>query len=101
MVASRVTVVAGEAFLGTINAQQIVQNSPNMDKVAGALDRLLPGLGGVARQQATSSNLSLGLNIIGEHTTLEGKPAVVVPLHFDDGAIFLGPIKIGNAPALF
>ncbi|HEY1311522.1 MAG TPA: DUF2125 domain-containing protein, partial [Pseudolabrys sp.] len=97
----RVTVVAVEAFLATINAQQIVQNSPNMDKVAGALDRLLPGLGGVARQQATSSNLSLGLNIIGEHTTLEGKPAVVVPLHFDDGAIFLGPIKIGNAPALF
>jgi hypothetical protein len=97
----RVTVVAVEAFLAVINAQQMVQNSPNMDKVAGALDRLLPGLGGVARQQATSSNLSLGINLIGEHTTLEGKPAVVVPLHFDDGAIFLGPIRIGDAPALF
>ena len=95
----RVTVVAIEALLAAINAQQMVQNSPNMDKVVGALDRLMPGLGGVARQQAT--NLSLGINIIGEHTTLEGKPAVVVPLHFDDGAIFLGPIKIGNAPALF
>ena len=49
----RVTVVAVEAFLAAIGAQQMVQNSPNMDKLAGALDRLMPGLGGVARQQAT------------------------------------------------
>jgi hypothetical protein len=97
----RVTVSGVESFLATIGAQQAVQTSPDMDKVAGALDRLLPGLGGMARQQATGSNLSLGINLLGEHTTLEGKPAVIVPLHFDDGSIFLGPIKIGNAPALF
>jgi hypothetical protein len=97
----RVTVAGVEPFLAAIGAQQMVQTSPDMDKVAGALDRLLPGLGGMARQQATGSNLSLGINLLGEHTTLEGKPAVIVPLHFDDGSIFLGPIKIGNAPALF
>ena len=97
----RVTVSGVESFLATIGAQQAVQTSPDMDKVAGALDRLLPGLGGMARQQATGSNLSLGINLLGEHTTLEGKPAVIVPMHFDDGSIFLGPIKIGNAPALF
>jgi hypothetical protein len=97
----RVTVAGIEPFLAAIGAQQIVQTSPDMDKVAGALDRLMPGLGGMARQQATGSNLSLGINLLGEHTTLEGKPAVIVPLHFDDGSIFLGPIKIGNAPALF
>jgi hypothetical protein len=71
-----------------------------MDKVAGALDRLLPGLGGVARQKA-SSNLSLGINLLGEQTTLEGKRAVTLPLRFDDGSVFLGPIKFGNTPALF
>lgn len=97
----RVTIAGIESFLASINAPQAVQTSPDMDKVAGALDRLLPGLGGVARQQATSSNLSLGINLLGGHTTLEDKPAVVVPLHFDDGAIFLGPLKIGSAPALF
>lgn len=97
----RLTVAGIEPLLAAIGAQQIVRNSQDMNKVAGALDRLLPGLGGMARQQATGSNLSLGINLLGQHTTLEGKPAVIVPLHFDDGSIFLGPLKIGDAPALF
>ncbi len=71
-----------------------------MDKLAGALDRLAPGLGDVARSQA-GANLSFGLNLIGEQTTLEGHRAVTLPLRFNDGTIFLGPIPIGNAPALF
>ncbi|MGH6684712.1 MAG: DUF2125 domain-containing protein [Pseudolabrys sp.] len=96
----RVTVAGIEPFLASINAPQAVQSSPDMDKVAGALDRLLPGLGGAARQQV-GSNLSLGINLLGQQTTLEGKPAVTLPLRVDDGAIFLGPIKIGNTPALF
>jgi hypothetical protein len=96
----RVTVAGLEPFLASINAEQAVQASPDMDKVAGALDRLLPGLGGVARQKA-SSNLSLGINLLGEQTTLEGKRAVTLPLRFDDGSVFLGPIKFGNTPALF
>jgi hypothetical protein len=96
----RVTVAGLEPFLASINAEQAVQTSPDIDKVAGALDRLLPGLGGVARQKA-SSNLSLGINLLGEQTTLEGKRAVTLPLRFDDGSVFLGPIKFGNTPALF
>jgi hypothetical protein len=97
----RVTVAGLEPFIASLNVQQTVQTSPDMDKVAGALDRLLPGLGSAARQQATSSNLSLGINLLGEQTTLEGKRAVTLPLRFDDGAVFLGPIKFGNTPALF
>jgi hypothetical protein len=96
----RVTVAGIDAFLNSIGAQQMVQASPNVDKLAGTLDRLLPGLGGVARQQA-GAGMSLGINLLGEQTTLEGKRAVTLPLRFDDGLIFLGPIKIGNAPALF
>ena len=32
---------------------------------------------------------------------LEGKPAVSLPLRFDDGAMFLGPIPIGKLPPVF
>ncbi len=97
----RVTIAGLEPFLASINAEQAVQKSPDMDKVASALDRILPGLGGIARQQATSSNFSLGINLLGGQTVLEGKRAVTLPLRFDDGAVFLGPIRIGNTPALF
>ena len=96
----RVTVVGVEAFLAAIGAQQMVQSSPSMDKLAGALDRLSPGLGGLARQQV-GANMSAGINMLGEQTTLEGKRAVTVPLRFTDGAISLGPIPLGKAPALF
>ena len=96
----RVTVAGLEPFLNSIGAQQMVQSSPTVDKLAGALDRLAPGLGNVARQQA-GANISLGVNLLGEQTTLEGKRAVTLPLRFNDGSVFLGPIPIGNAPALF
>jgi hypothetical protein len=39
--------------------------------------------------------------MLGEQTTLEGRQAVTLPLRFNDGAMTLGPIPIGNAPALF
>jgi hypothetical protein len=96
----RVTVAGLEPFLNAIGAQQMVQSSPNMDKLAGALDRFAPGLGNVARQQL-GANISSGVNLLGEQTTLEGKRAVTLPMRFDDGRMFLGPLPIGNAPALF
>jgi hypothetical protein len=96
----RVTIAGLDQFLVAIGAQQRVQTSPHMDKLVGALDRLAPGLGDVARQQA-GANISAGINLLGEQTTLEGKRAVTLPLRFNDGAVFLGPIPIGNTPALF
>jgi hypothetical protein len=96
----RITMAGLEQFLAAIGAQQRVQTSPNMDRLAGTLDRLAPGLGEVARQQA-GANVSLGINMLGEQTTLEGKRAVTLPLRFNDGAVYLGPIPIGNTPALF
>ncbi|HLA20776.1 MAG TPA: DUF2125 domain-containing protein [Pseudolabrys sp.] len=96
----RVTVAGVEAFLNSIGAQRMVQASPTVDKLAGALDRLAPGLGNVARQQA-GANIAAGINLLGEQTTLEGKRAVALPLRFSDGAVFLGPIPIGNTPVLF
>jgi hypothetical protein len=96
----RITIAGLEQFLAAIGAQQKIQASPHMDKLVGALDRLAPGLGDVARQQA-GANLSAGINMLGEQTTLEGKRAVTLPLRFSDGAAFLGPIPIGNTPPLF
>jgi hypothetical protein len=96
----RVTIAGLDQFLAAMGIQQRVQASPGMDKLVGALDRLAPGLGDVARQQA-GANISLGINMLGEQTTLEGKRAVALPLRFSDGAVFLGPIPIGNTPALF
>jgi hypothetical protein len=96
----RVTIAGIEALLNSLGAQQMVQASPSMDKLSGVLDRLAPGLGSAARQQI-GANISGAINLLGEQTTLEGRRAVTLPLRFNDGAISLGPIPIGNAPALF
>ena len=96
----RVTIAGLEQFLDKIGAKEMVQTSPAMDKLAGALDRLAPGLGNAARQQL-GNNLGAGINALGERSMLEGRPAVSLPLRFDDGAMFLGPIPIGKTPALF
>jgi hypothetical protein len=96
----RVTIAGLEQFLDKIGARQMVQTSPAMDKLAGALDRLAPGLGNAARQQL-SNNLGAGINALGEKATLEGRPAVSLPLRFEDGGMFLGPIPVGKTPPLF
>jgi len=96
----RVTMAGVDQFLTEMGVKQQVQASPNMDKLVGALDRVAPGLGEFARQQA-GANMSLGINLLGEQTTLEGKRAVALPLRFTDGNAFLGPIPLGGVPALF
>lgn len=97
----KLTVAGIDAFMNSIGAQQMVQNSQAVDKLSGTLDRLLPGLGDVARQQANSANMSLGLAFLGEPTVLEGRRAVNLTLRFDDGSVLLGPIRLGAVPALF
>ena len=96
----RLTVAGLEAFLKAIDAQNLVQASPSMDKLANALDRFSPGLGQAAKQQV-GANLSAGINMLGQQTTLEGRPAVSVPLRVDEGRVFLGPIPVGETPPLF
>jgi hypothetical protein len=91
----RVTIAGLEAFLEHIGAKQMVQSSSTMDKFAGALDRLAPGLGSMARQQV-SENIGTGIKALGEQTTLEGRKAVSLPLRFEDGAVSLGPIPLGR-----
>jgi hypothetical protein len=73
------------------------------DKLAPAVDalnRLAPGLGNLARKHA-GSTIAAGLGLIGQRTVLEGRQAVIVPLRFADGIVFLGPLKVGEIPPLY
>lgn len=95
-----VTVAGLEPFLIAIGAPEAVRKSRTVDKFAGMLDRLSPGLGDVAREQA-GANLSAGVTMLGQPGTLEGRQAVILPLRFKDGFAYLGPIPLGATPALF
>jgi hypothetical protein len=84
-------------------AQYLAQRSGGMtvDKLAGGLDRLMPGLGGVVRGQSDANLAAAGISLLGEPAELDGKRAVALPLRFADGAVFLGPVGIGEVPPLF
>jgi hypothetical protein len=42
-----------------------------------------------------------GADSLGKEAELEGKKARAFPLRFVDGAVFLGPLKVGQVPPLF
>src|SRR5260221_6277690 len=92
-------------------AQAVPQDTLN--RFAPTLDRLMPGLGNVLRSRNTGSNgpangaspdanTALGAAVLGgRQTELEGQRAVTLTLRFDDGAAFLGPLKLGQVPPLY
>ncbi len=99
----RLTVANLEAFLPTLGLERMLsqeQASPQINKTFSALDRLIPGLGNVARQNAAPM-IAASVNLMGKPAELEGKRAVMLPLRFDDGLVSLGPLKIGVTPPLF
>jgi hypothetical protein len=74
--------------------------SQDLNNLFGALDRAIPGLGKVVKQNA-STGVAAGINALGKEAELEGKKARAFPLRFVDGAVFLGPLKVGQVPPLF
>lgn len=84
-----------------------------INRFAPTLDRLVPGLGAVLRggnvgsggqpsANANASAAALGaLALGGRETEFEGKRAVSLLLRFEDGAISLGPLKLGRVGPLF
>jgi hypothetical protein len=66
----------------------------------GALDRALPGLGKVVKQNA-NVGAAAGINSLGTEAVLEGKKARSFPLRFADGNVLLGPLKVAQVPPLF
>jgi hypothetical protein len=72
----------------------------DISNLMGALDRAIPGLGKVVKQNA-NVGVAAGINALGKDATLEGKKARTFPLRFVDGAVFLGPLKVAQTPPLF
>lgn len=72
----------------------------DVNNLLGSLDKMIPGLGKVVRQNA-SAGLAAVVNSLGSPAELEGKSARSFPLRFADGAVLLGPVKVGQVPPLF
>jgi hypothetical protein len=72
----------------------------DVSNLLGALDRAVPGLGNAVKQNA-NIGVAAGINALGTEAVLEGRKARTFPLRFVDGTVFLGPLKVGQIPALF
>lgn len=74
--------------------------SQDLNNLFGALDKAIPGLGKVVKQNA-NVGVAAGINSLGTSAELEGKKARAFPLRFVDGAVFFGPIRVAQVPPLF
>ena len=92
----RLTVVGIEKLLKMLDIDRIMTEG-QIGATFNALDRIMPGLGGIARQSAAPGLIAA----LGERTTLEGKPAVAFPVRFVDGTVSIGPFQVGAVPPLF
>jgi hypothetical protein len=72
----------------------------DVNNLFGALDRAIPGLGKVVKQNA-NVGVAASINALGKEAVLEGKKARAFPLRFVDGTVFLGPLKVGQIPPLY
>jgi hypothetical protein len=95
----QVTIVGLDKVLKALDIERMVSEG-DLGAKLDSLDRILPGLGRLARKNA-APGIVAGLGALGQGTTLEGKPAVTLPLRFADGQIMLGPIPLGRVPPLF
>jgi len=74
-----------------------------VDRLSGSdnvLDRLVPGISGVIRESANATVIE-NLKKMGQPTSLEGRPALALPLRLADGTIYLGLLPVGQIPPLF
>jgi hypothetical protein len=74
--------------------------SKDVSNLMGALDRAIPGLGKVVKQNVNVGVMA-GINSLGKEAELEGKKARAFPLRFVDGAVYIGSLKVGQIPPLF
>jgi hypothetical protein len=72
----------------------------DVNNLLGALDRAIPGLGRVVKQNA-NVGVAAGISALGKEAMLEGKKARSFPLRFVDGTVFLGPLKVAQIPPLY
>jgi hypothetical protein len=92
----QVTVVGIEKVLKLFDIERMMSEG-QIGASLSALDRLIPGLGGIARQSAVPGLVAA----LGQRTELEGRQAVAFPVRVTDGTVFLGPFKVGQVQPLF
>ena len=100
----RMAVVNFERLLPALGLDRMIAQATAPGGQFGAainsLDRLVPGLGNIARQNAGPAVIA-GLGLLGQPTELEGKRAMAIPVKFSDGIVTMGPIPLGPTPPLF
>jgi hypothetical protein len=100
----QVTVAGLDKLLPALGADQLVRPESaagqKLDQALNSLDRVIPGLGGLARQKA-GIGVAVGAAVLGQPAELDGRKAVRLPLKFVDGDMQLGPIKLGKVAPLF
>jgi hypothetical protein len=79
---------------------RLTGGSGSSEQGLNVLDRLLPGLGGVVRDQTNASVVD-NIKKMGQPTEIDKKPAVALPLRVTDGVISVGIIPVGIIPPLF
>ena len=79
---------------------RLTGGSGSANQGLSALDRLLPGLGGVVRQNASAGAIE-SIKRMGQPTEIDKKPGVALPLRVEDSVIYLGVIPLGIVPPLF
>jgi hypothetical protein len=92
----QLTVVGIEKLLKMFDIERFMSEG-QIGATISALDRLIPGLGGLARQNAAPGLVAA----LGQRTLLDGKPAVTFPARITDGTVFLGPFQVAQVPPLF
>ena len=103
----QIAVYGLDALVPQLGIDQAIQQQ--VDRLTGAgqaeqgleaLNRIVPGLGGIVRQGTTATIVD-NIKKMGKPTQIYDKPAVALPLRLSDGAAYLGIIRIGEIPALF
>lgn len=102
-----ITVVGLDKLVTLLGIDQFVQqylaqrgSGVDINRIAGGLDRILPGLGSALRNNS-GGLATIGIAVLGEPREIEGRKGISLPLRFRDGAMFLGPVLIGQVAPLF
>ncbi len=97
----RIAVVGIEHIVPLLGVDRLIgQGLDQLSGGEGTLDRLIPGLGGAIRDGANASMID-SLKKMGEPSSIDKQAAIVLPLRFSDGSIYLGMLRVGEAPPLF
>lgn len=94
-------VVGVERLVPLLGIDRLI--AQGIDRLSGGdnvLDRLAPGISGIIRESANATVIE-NLTKMGQPTSLDGRPALALPLKFADGMIYLGLLPVGQIPPLF